>query len=158
MNKKIEINEGSITRVISRTIGLVIISYLVFNFYDNPSIYGICILIISFQLLVSDEAYTITADSRGIEISHSNLLKISASKQYIRYSEISDIRFIPSKFSLTIFLLNAIIRSGAESRKDSLLTIYKKNGDLIEMKGIGNKGEVKYLRELLSTNLTQQQS
>jgi len=157
MNKEIEIKEGSISIVISRTISLVIISYLVFNFYDNPSIYGICILIISFQLLVNDEAYTITADSRGIEISHSNLLKISASKQYIRYSEISGIRFIPSKFSLTIFLLNTIIRSGAKSHKDSLLTIYKKNGDLIEMKGIGTKGEVEYLQKWLSINLTQQQ-
>ncbi|MEE3999795.1 hypothetical protein V1T75_05530 [Tenacibaculum sp. FZY0031] len=156
--EKIEIKEGSITRVISRTVGLVIISYLVFNFYDNPSIYGICIFIISFQLLVNDEAYTITADSRGIEVSHSNLLKISASKQYIRYSEISDIRFTHNKFSLTIFLLNAIIRSAAKSHKDSLLTIYKKNGDLIEMKGVGTKGEVEYLRKLLSINLTQQQS
>lgn len=149
MNKKIEIKEGSISRVISRTIGLVIITYLVFNFYDNPSIYGICILIISFQLPVNDEAYTIIADSRGIEICHSNLLKISALKEYISYSEISNIEFTPSEFSLTIFILNTIIRSSAKSHKDSSLKIYKKNGDLIDMRGIGTKEDINYLQKWL---------
>lgn len=151
MNKKTEIRENSIKRVIIRTIGLIISIYLIINFNENPSIYGISLFIISFYLLVKDEVYTIKYDSRGIEISHSNLLKISASKKYIRHSEISNILFIPSKFSFTIFLLNSIIRSGVTPNKDSLLVIHKKNGETIEMKGIGTKEEINILQKQIDT-------
>ncbi len=144
-----EIKENFSSRFIFKFVGFCVILYLIFNFNDNQEIYGISIFIISFFLLVIDESCKIKSDSKGIEITHSNILKVLVSKEFIRYDEIHSIEFTPAKFSFTLFLLNRIIRSGENSNRESILTIYKKNGEKIELNNIGTEEEINYLRQRL---------
>tara|TARA_R110002073_G_scaffold313380_2_gene485285 strand:- start:51843 stop:52301 length:459 start_codon:yes stop_codon:yes gene_type:complete len=144
-----KIEENSSVRFILRSIGICVILYLGINFNDNQEIYGISIFIISFFLLVKDESYKIKSDSKRIEITYSNILKISASKESVRYDEIDCIEFTPAKFSFTLFILNMIIRSGTNSNKESIITIYKKNGEIIELKNIGSQEDINHLQQWL---------
>lgn len=146
------ISEYSITRFINRIIGIGAIIYLAINFNEHQDIYGIIIFIIVLFLIVLDESYTLKINEKRLEISRSNILKIFTVNQTFRLNEIEKIEFIPSKFSLTIFILNRLIRYGANSQKESRLIIYKKNGESIELKNIGSEDEAKHLQQWLLSN------
>lgn len=146
-NIQYEIKENSISRFFMRIIGLIVVIYLAINFKDHPNIYGTLILFVSFLVLFNDQFNTIKLNSTGIEIIHSNILRIFTVRKTILYSEIKSTEFIPAKFSFIIFILNGILKSGKNSSKESFLIIYKKDGKKIVLRNIGTEEEINYLEQ-----------
>ncbi|MBL4642393.1 MAG: hypothetical protein JKY44_02255 [Flavobacteriaceae bacterium] len=72
--------------------------------------------------------------------------------KFIRHKTISNVVFIPSEFSATIFLLNGLIRSGINSNKESVIKIKMEDGTEIELKNIGNKLDVASLNKIILKN------
>ena len=148
----LEIKENRFFYYFQILVSLPIIIYLIINFEINPNVYGILIFTVLFLALIKNETQTIKVKRKNIEIIQSNILSIYKSNKIIRHNEIIDIHFIPSEFSFTMFLLNRIIRSGANSNKDSVLIINKINGEKLEIRNIGCIQTVGILNKILSEN------
>lgn len=143
------IEENATPHIIVRIVGIIAIIYLSVHFNNNPDIYGICIVIISFFVLIKDEMYTIKADQSGIHIKQSNILRFFQTKIHIRFKDVAHISFTPGEFSFLTFLLNLIIRSGVSSNKQSTLIIFKKDGEQITLKNIGSEEDIRHLKKWL---------
>lgn len=151
MKKKVfEIREESPKRPFIRIIGIGAIIFCAVNFNNNQEVYAISMILIAFYLLIMDQPYKIVADDRGIHIIQSNLINFMPIKEFIRYQDIDGIDFKPSKFSLTMFLLNGIIRTRNSSIEKSELTFFLKREEPKIVYGVGDEEEIKLLQDFIA--------
>ncbi|NQX81965.1 MAG: hypothetical protein HRT66_08230 [Flavobacteriaceae bacterium] len=147
-----KINEFSFGILLTRIIAIGVSVYFIFNFNNDPSFSVIIILFLGFIVLISTRKKSITATKLGIQTKEFNLLNIFTKKEFISYKNISNIEFTPSKFSITMFLLNTLIYSGNDSNKQSILKIKMKDGKEIDLKNIGDKLDAENLNKIILKN------
>ena len=147
-----KIQEFSFWLLISRIIAVGISIYFILNFNNDQAFNGIIILFLGFIVLIATQKKSITSTKHGIQIKKFNLLNVFTKEEFIRHKDISNIEFTPSEFSITMFLLNGIIRSGTSSNKESSLRIKMKDGKEIELRNIGDKLDVENLNKIILEN------
>lgn len=138
------VEKFSVSVVLTRLIAFAMSIYFILNFKDDQNFYGIILLFLGFVICI--------ATTLGIEIKQYNLLNVFTKRKFIRHKTISNVVFIPSEFSATIFLLNGLIRSGINSNKESVIKIKMEDGTEIELKNIGNKLDVASLNKIILEN------
>jgi hypothetical protein len=155
-----KIQEFYFSLLFTRLIALGISIYFILNFNDDPVFNGFIILFFGFVLFIATDKKSITATRFGIEIKKCNLLNVFTKKEFVRYKDVSFIKFTPSKFSFIVFFLNGLTRSflGSalpSSSKGSVLKIKMKEGKEgkeIKLENIGNKLDTENLNKIIIDN------